>query len=232
MGKEPKMAIRVHLADDHTMFREGLESILASRGGGIEVVGRSSSGGEEALALIEENKPDVVIAQIDVDLNTAREVLSKIRSSSPDSRIVVLTMFDNLRYLKALSKMGVDAYIHKSSSSEELLATIASASRDPAEGNVVVSMPRGLLERMGEEPVGMLSERETEIMVLAARGRSNYQISEELHISEATVKRHLANVYQKIGVRSRSEGVRKALMEQWIGLAEITSADGDGSSGS
>ena len=225
------MAIRVHLADDHTMFREGLEAIFASRAEGIEVVGRSSSGGEDAVALIEENKPDVVIAQIDVDLNVAREVLSRIRSSSPDSRIVVLTMFDNLRYLKALSKMGIDAYIHKSSSSEELLATIDAASRDPTGENVVVSMPRGLLERMGEEPVGMLSEMETEIMVLAARGLTNNRIGEELHISEATVKRHLANVYQKIGVRSRSEGVRKALMEQWIGLAEITSADGDGSSG-
>jgi DNA-binding NarL/FixJ family response regulator len=226
------MAIRVHLADDHTMFREGLEAIFASRAEGIEVVGRSSSGGEDAVALIEENKPDVVIAQIDVDLNVAREVLSRIRSSSPDSRIVVLTMFDNLRYLKALSKMGIDAYIHKSSSSEELLATIDAASREPNGENVVVSMPRGLLERMGEEPVRMLSERETEIMVLAARGLTNNRIGEELHISEATVKRHLANVYQKIGVRSRSEGVRKALMEQWIGLAEITSADGDGSSGS
>jgi DNA-binding NarL/FixJ family response regulator len=173
----------------------------------------------------------VVIAQIDVDLNVAREVLSRIRSSSPDSRIVVLTMFDNLRYLNALSKMGIDAHIHKSSSSEELLATIEAASRDPAGENVVLSMPRGLLERMGEEPVGALSERETEIMVLAARGCSNNQIAQELHISEATVKRHLANVYQKIGVRSRSEGVRKALMGQWIGLAEITSADGDGPSG-
>jgi DNA-binding NarL/FixJ family response regulator len=230
-GKEPIMAIRVHLADDHTMFREGLESILASRGGGMEVVGESSSGGEDAVALIEEHKPDVVIAQIDADLNTAREVLLRIRSSSPDSRIVVLTMFDNLRYLRALSKMGIDAYIHKSSSSEELLATIDAASREPNGENVVVSMPRGLLERMGEEPVRMLSERETEIMVLAARGLTNNRIGEELHISEATVKRHLANVYQKIGVRSRSEGVRKALMEQWIGLAEITSADGDGSSG-
>src|SRR5215210_6796885 len=101
-----KMAIRVHPADDHTMFREGLESILASSGGGgIEVVGRSSTGGEDALVLIEANKPDVVIAQIDADLDTAREVLLRIRSTSPDSRIVVLTMFDNLRYLKALSKM-------------------------------------------------------------------------------------------------------------------------------
>jgi DNA-binding NarL/FixJ family response regulator len=93
-------------------------------------------------------------------------------------------------------------------------------------------MPRGLIERMGEEPVGALTERETEIVVLAARGLPNAQIAEELAITEATVKRHLANVYQKIGVRSRSEAVRKALMEQWIGIGEITSAtDGDGSSG-
>ena len=228
MRNEPKMAIRVHLADDHTMFREGLESILASKGG-IEVVGRSSSGGEDAVALIEENKPDVVIAQIDVDLNTAREVLSGIRQASPGSRIVVLTMFDNFRSLKALSKMGIDAYIHKSSSSEELLATIDAASREPAGENVVVSIPRGLLERMGEEPVGGLSERETEILVLAARGLSNRLIAQELNLSEATIKRHLANVYRRIGVGSRSEAVRMALMEQWIGIGEITSADGSSS---
>ena len=97
----------------------------------------------------------------------------------------------------------------------------------------MVSMPRDLLERLGEEPVGALSKRETEVLVLAARGLPNARIAEELGIPEATVKRHLANVYQKIGVRSRSEAVRMALMEQWIGIGEITSsADGsDGSSG-
>jgi DNA-binding NarL/FixJ family response regulator len=225
--------IRVHLADDHTMFREGLEAILSSRGDGIEVVGRSSSGGEDAIALIKRNTPDVVIAEIDVDLNTAREVLTGIRSASPDSRIVVLTMHDNLRYLQALSRLGIDAYLHKSSSSEELIATISTLSRDKGGSNVVISMPRGLLERLGEEPMGVLSERESEIVVLAARGHSNHQIAAELNLSEATVKRHLANVYARIGVRSRSEAVRTALVEQWIGIHDITSsADGssDGSS--
>ena len=222
---------RVHLADDHTMFREGLESILASHGG-IEVVGRSSTGGEDAIALVEQGKPDVVITQIDVNLNKARDVLSKVRSASPDSRIVVLTMLDNLHYLKALSKFTIDAYIHKSSSSEELIATIGTLSRDPDGKNVVVSMPRSLLERLGEEPAGALSERETEIVVLAARGLSNHQIATELDLSEATVKRHLANVYQKIGVQSRSEAVRTALMEQWIGLGDITSSSSSSSDGS
>jgi len=92
-------------------------------------------------------------------------------------------------------------------------------------------MPRGLIERLEEEPAGGLSERETEILVLAARGLSNDRIAEELSLAPSTVKRHLANVYQKIGVRSRSEAVRTALMEQWIGIGEITSPDGDGSPG-
>ena len=227
------MTVRVHLADDHTMFREGLASILASRDD-VEVVGQSSTG-EDAVALIEQSKPDLIITQTDMSLKEAEEVLSKIRSASPDSRIVVLTMFDNLHFLKALSRLGIDAYLHKTSSSRELLATIDALSLDPGASNVVVSMPRGLLERLGEDPVGALSERETEIVVLAARGLSNHQIGKELNLAESTVKRHLANVYQKIGVRSRSEAVRTALMEQWIGIHEITSADGsydsDGSDG-
>ena len=224
-------ALRVHLADEHTMFREGLESILSSRED-VEVVGRSTTG-EEAAALVRETKPDLVITQLDMQIKTAEEILDGIRFASPDSKIVVLTMFDNLHYLKALSRLGIDAYLHKTSSIEELLATIDAVSRQASQGgqNVVISMPRGLLERMGEEPVGALSERETEVLVLAARGLSNDQIAEELSLAPATVKRHLANVYQKIGVGSRSEAVRMALMEQWIGIAEITSADGDGSLG-
>jgi DNA-binding NarL/FixJ family response regulator len=218
------MAIRVHLADDHTMFREGLAAIFTSQGGEVEVVGQSSTSGGDALALIERNKPDVVITQIDADLHKAKEVLSRIRSLSPNSRIIVLTIFDNLHYLQALSKVGIDAYVHKSSSSEELIATIGTLSGDPDGKNVVVSMPRGLLERLGEGPVGALSERETEIVVLAARGLSNFQIAKELRLSEATVKRHLANVYAKIGVSSRSEAVRKALVEEWIVLHDIISA--------
>ena len=169
-----------------------------------------------------------------MQLKTAEEILQGIRRASPDSKVVVLTMFDNLHYLKALSRLGIDAYLHKTSSSEELLATIDTVSRKASRGghNAVISMPRGLIERMGEEPVGVLSERETEIVVLVARGLSNDQIAEELYLSEATVKRHLANIYEKIGVGSRSEAVRMALMEQWIGLSEITeAADGDGSSG-
>jgi DNA-binding NarL/FixJ family response regulator len=225
------MTIRVHLADDHTMFRQGLEAILSSHGG-MEVVGRSSTGGEDAVALVGEHKPDVVVAEIDAELNTAKETLRRIRAASPDSKIVVLSMIETPRYLKALSRLGIDAYIHKSSSIDELIAALEAIGRGPG-GTNVVFMPRGLLERLGEEePAGALSERETEVVVLAARGLPNCRRAAELYLSEATVKRHLANVYQKIGVHSRSEAVRMALMEQWIGLHEVTSAaDGNGSWG-
>jgi DNA-binding NarL/FixJ family response regulator len=89
--------------------------------------------------------------------------------------------------------------------------------------------PRGSLERMGEGSMGTLSERETEVLVLVARGLSNYQIATEMHLAESTVKRHLANIYEKVGAGSRTEATRLALQEQWIGIAEITSADLDGS---
>ena len=224
--------VRLHLADDHTMFREGLEALLASREG-VEVVGASSTG-EEAVASVAESKPDFVITQLDMDLKISEEILSGIREASPDSRIVVLTMIDNLHFLKALSRLGIDAYLQKTSSTEELLSTIDVLIRQEQGGyNAVIAMPRTLLERLDEEPMGGLSERETEVLVLVGRGLSNDQIAQELYISPATVKRDLANVYEKVGVRSRSEAVRMALMEQWIGLTEITeAADGDGSSGS
>jgi DNA-binding NarL/FixJ family response regulator len=214
------MAIRLHLADDHTMFRQGLESILSSQEG-IEVVG-SSSNGEEVAVQVAETEPDVIVTQLDMQPKTAEGIIEDLRRASPGSKIVVLTLWDNLRYVQAISKMGIDALMHKSSSAEELIATLGA----------VISIPRGLLQRLSDGPAGGLSERETEVLVLAARGISNRLIAKELHLSEATVKRHLANINEKVGVHSRNDAVRTALVEQWIGLHEITSAHTDGHDGS
>ena len=224
------MATRLHLADDHTMFRQGLEAILSSQEG-IEVVG-STSTGPEAAEQVRDTKPDVIVTQLDMQPKTAEEIIEGLRKASPGSRIVVLTLWDNLRYVQAISKMAIDAMMHKSSSAEELIATIGAVSSAPGGGNAVISVPRGLLQRLSDGPAGGLSERETEVLVLAARGISNRLIGEELHISEATVKRHLANIYEKVGVHSRNDAVRIAIVEQWIGIHEITSAHTDGHDGS
>jgi DNA-binding NarL/FixJ family response regulator len=225
------MAVRVHLADDHTMFREGIASVLTSRGGDVEVVGQGPHG-RDAVDLVEQHKPDVVITEVEHHPKRAQEILLAMRSASPNSRIVVLTMFDNLHYVRTLSRLAIDAYVHKSSSVEELLATVSSLSRNPEGDNVVVvSMPRGSLERIGDGHESAISDRELEVVVLVARGFSNRQVAKELHISEATVKRHLANIYEKIGVVSRSDAVRTALAEQWIGFHEIVSANSDNPDG-
>jgi DNA-binding NarL/FixJ family response regulator len=224
-------AIRVILADDHTMFREGIASLLTSRAEGVEVVGQGPHG-PDAIKFVERLKPDVVITEVDHRIKRAEEILAAMRLASPNSRIVVLTMFDNLHYVRALSRLGIDAYVHKSSSVEELLATVSALSRNPEGDNVVVSMPRGSLERIGDGHESALSDREMEVIVLVAHGFSNRQVATQLHISEATVKRHLSNIYEKIGVGSRNEAVRTALDHQWIGFHEILSADSDSHDGS
>src|SRR5918995_2063565 len=144
--------VRVHLADDHTMFREGLAALLSSEGG-VEVVGASPTG-EAAAALVRKTKPDVVITQLDMQLKAAEEILGAIRSASPGSKVVVLTLFDNLRYMQALAAMGIDAILHKSSSAEELIDTLGTLSREPGGRNAIVSLPRDLFRSLGGEPAG------------------------------------------------------------------------------
>ena len=217
-------ALRVHLADDHAMFREGLDAILSSREG-IEVVGHSGTG-PGAAAEVARTKPDVIVTQLDMKLGEVEMILGSLRRASPDSKIVVLTLWDHPRYLRAVAEMGIDALMHKSSTSGELVDTVEAASRSLGGQNLVVALPRSLLQMMYSGPAGGLSERELEVLVLASRGLSNRRIAQELYLSETTVKRHLANVYEKMGVSSRNEAVRKALMEEWIGLHEIAATDG------
>ena len=151
------------MADDHTMFRQGLEAILASRGG-IEVVG-STSTGPEAAERVRQTKPDVVVTQLDMQPKTAQEIIEGLREASPGSRIVVLTLWDNARYLKAVAAMGVDALMHKSSTAEELVAIVEAASLRPGGGNAVVSLPRAFLEKMDGGPAA------------SPTGRSRYSCS-------------------------------------------------------
>src|SRR5215204_4375351 len=187
--------IRVLLADDHTMFRQGLASILASYGG-MEVIAEVPNDGE-ALKLAHELSPEVVI----------------------------VTMFESPQYVRGLTGVGASAYLLKSTSSEHLVAAVRAAALDPASENAVVGMPRGMLEGAEEGIDSVLSVRELEILLLAARGLSNHQISSSVYLAEGTVKRHLANVYQKMGVGSRGEASREALLREWITIEDLTAEE-------
>ncbi len=205
------------------MFREGLAGSLA-RYGGMEVVGGTAND-EAAVELARRTRPDVVIMQVQAPFDRAKETLDRIREISPPPKVVIVTMFEDPRIMRDFLNLGVDGYLLKSSSTSHLIGAIRAATLDPEEGNVVVGMPRELLENAGEGTGGILSARQLEILLLAARGLSNRQIAARLHIAEGTVKRHLANIYNKMEVGSRSEAMRKALQQEWITVGDIREED-------
>jgi DNA-binding NarL/FixJ family response regulator len=206
---------RVLLADDHTMFREGLAELLTSYGG-LEMVGETTND-EGAVALAREKKPDLVIMEVQMPFEKARESLERMRAVEPTPKVVIVTMFEDPGFIRNLLSLGASGYVLKSSSSRHLIATIRAAVFDPKARNVVVGMPREMLE----EAEGVISARELEILLLAARGLSNRQIAARIHVADGTVKRHLSNTYHKMEVGSRGEAVRVALLKEWITISDI-----------
>jgi DNA-binding NarL/FixJ family response regulator len=220
---ETTKQIRVLLADDHNMFRQGLAGILASYGG-LEVVAEVPND-EEALRLVAELSPEVVIMQVQMPFERAKESLGAMRALPHPPKVVIVTMFEEPRYVRALMELGASAYLVKTSSAEHLVAAVRAAVFDPRAKNAVVGMPTAMLEESRDGVESVLSARELEILLLAARGLSNHQIASSLHLAEPTVKRHLANVYQKMDVGSRGEASREALLREWITIEEITAQD-------
>ena len=214
--------IRVLLADDHTMFRQGLGEMLQTDEG-IKVVGQAENGAE-AVALARELVPDVVILDVEMPVMGAQEAMNKILRLQARPKIVVVTMHDDPSLVRELLALGASAYLVKSASMNELLSAVHAAAESPEgphDENVVMVVPRETLKQV-ERGVNNLSARELEILLFVARGLSNRQISRVLHLSEATVKRHLANIYPKIEVSSRGEATRKALREGWISTRDVT----------
>jgi DNA-binding NarL/FixJ family response regulator len=217
--------LKVILADDHTMFREGLAGMLASSyGDKVEVVGKTNIG-EEAVALAQKEDPDVIIMQVDRTLSKAKDTLRRMREGSSTSpKVIILTMFEEPRMVQKIMGLGANAYVHKSATVEELFDALRTATLGTSEGHVVVAMPQGSLELSEDGKVSVPSKREMEILLLAARGMSNRDIASRLNISEGTAKRHLANLYPKMEVSSRGEAVRKALENEWFTIREIEAA--------
>jgi DNA-binding NarL/FixJ family response regulator len=205
------------------MFRQGLAGILASYGG-VEVLGEVPND-SDALRLVGELNPDVVIMQVQMPFERAKESLERMRALPHSPKVIVVTMFEEPHYVRSLMELGASAYLVKTSSAEHLVATVRAAVFDPRAKNAVVGMPTAILEESPDGVEGVLSTRELEVLLLAARGLSNRQIAASTHLSEATVKRHLANIYQKMGVSSRTEASREALTREWITIEEITHSE-------
>lgn len=213
--------IKVLLVDDHALFREGVIEIFAAEDD-IRVVGEAENG-FEAVALAEKEKPDVVLLDVEMPVMGAEGAIEGILRASPSSKVLVLTMYDEPRLVRKLLALGAHAYIVKNATREELIAAVRTVHR--VEDRVVLSVSRRTAERLEGSEKDALSVRELEVLLLTARAMSNSQIASYLHISEGTVKRHLTNIYAKLGVSSRADAAKKAFTSGLITFRDLSEPD-------
>ncbi len=214
MGKP----LRVVLADDHAMVRQGIRQFLEEEGE-IAVVAEAADG-EETLRLLARHRPDVVVLDIQMPGMSGIEVMREVHTRFPEVRVLILTAYDDEPYILALLRAGADGYILKSAEAEDLVRAV----RSVAAGQSALSpeVARKVVQRMtaGEKsvagPVEVLTEREVQVLQLAAQGFSNKEIGRRLGISARTVQGHLANIYGKLGVNNRTAAVIEGQRRGWI----------------
>lgn len=211
--------IRVILADDHALVREGLRRFL-SEAVDIEVVGEAANG-EEALELVEKVHPDVAVLDIQMPGLSGLQATREITARFPDVRVLILTAYDDDPYVFALLREGADGYLLKSADPDELLAAVRAVFRgepalSPGITDKVIRQLREGKPAGAAEQVERLTAREIEVLQLAAQGLTNKAIGQRLSISDRTVQGHLANMYAKMNVASRTEAVMEALRRGWI----------------
>jgi two-component system, NarL family, response regulator LiaR len=217
--------IRILIADDHAVVREGTRRVLEQEPD-MEVVGEAGDG-EEAVNLATSLKPDVTIMDISMPKMDGIEATRLIKAACPSISVLALSAYDDDQFVFSLLEAGAAGYLLKSVRSRELLDAI----RAVYSGESVLhpSIARKVLNRFvsasgkpeGKEPLGMLSDREMEVLKLAAKGLSNQDIAEKLCLSIRTVQGHLGHIFNKLQVGSRTEAVVRALKEGWVTLDDV-----------
>jgi DNA-binding NarL/FixJ family response regulator len=211
--------IRVVLADDHAVVRQGIRQFL-EEAGDIEVVAEAQNGAE-AIHLVEGHEPDMAVLDIRMPEVTGVEATRQIKERFPQVRVLILTAYDDDPYVFALLQAGADGYVLKTASGDELVQAVRTVHQGvPAlspeiAAKVVRQAVSGRPEGAAEQ-VESLTTRELDVLRLAARGLTNRAIGHELDISHRTVQGHLANIYGKLMVNSRTEAVTEALRRGWI----------------
>ncbi|MET9362391.1 response regulator transcription factor [Streptomyces sp. NPDC006632] len=211
--------IKVVVADDQSVVREGIVMLLGLLPG-IEVIG-SARDGEEAVALTARLAPDIVLMDLRMPRCDGVEATRRIRAEHPGTEVVILTTYADDDSLFPALKAGARGYLTKDAGGEEIVKSIEDVLSGQA--GLAPSIQRRLLERVtaqspaptpGELPDG-LTTREGEVLGLVAEGMTNPEISKALHISTATVKTHINNIFGKCGVRDRAQAVRYAYRNGW-----------------
>ncbi|GAA3579700.1 response regulator [Gibbsiella greigii] len=191
---------KVVIVDDHPLMRRGIKQLLALDPA-FNVVAEASNG-TEAIAMVLQHEPDVVLLDLNMKGLSGLDTLKALRNEGVDARIIVLTVSDARSDLYALIDAGADGYLLKDSEPEQLLVDIRAAAGGQ---NIISEAIADYLSSRSEQsnPFAELTERELDVLQEVARGMSNKQVAVQLHISEETVKVHIRNMLRKLNVRSR-----------------------------
>lgn len=209
--------MRVLLAEDHRIVRQGTRMVLESLG--IEVVGEAATGAE-AVRLARELLPDIVMMDIHMPELTGVEATRRIRQENDAVRVLVLTAYNEPAYIHALLEAGADGFVLKTAELAELYKALQEVA---AGGSAFDPSAVARAAEYGGSAMPVvegLTDREIDVLTYAARGLTNKQIGGELFISDRTVQGHLQNIYQKLGVSTRTEAVTAALSRGFITLDE------------
>lgn len=211
-------AIRLLIVDDHTLFREGLQSIFLAVND-VEVVGEADSG-EEAIRQAEMHKPDVILMDIQMADMNGIEACKHILELLPSTKIIMLTMLEDSESLFAAMVAGARSYVLKGADKAEVLKTIrAVANGEVLFGAAIANRVTDHFRNMSmlssprvrpSSPFPELSERELEVLDLIARGLNNHEIAGRLHVAVKTVSNHISNIFSKLQTADRAQAIIKA----------------------
>ena len=210
--------LRILLADDHVVLRQGLRLLIEAQPD-MEVAGEADDG-RMAIQRAMETRPDVVVMDVSMPRMDGREATLELKRLLPQSKVLALTRYKEGGYLQLLLRAGAEGYVLKQNSAEELISAIRAVAVggkyiDPAVAEKVVSGYVGRLTSRNTAS-GELSEREGEVLRLIARGYSNKEIAGRFELSVKTIEAHKANAMKKLSLRGRVDIIRYALLQGWL----------------
>lgn len=203
---EERARITILLVDDHTLVREGLREILETQED-MSVVGDAADS-NTAVALAEQMQPDIILLDIEIPGADATDTMRELRKCSPQSRIIILSMYEGPRLVQEALAAGARGYLLKSIHWQELAVAIRAIQSES--DRIILGVSRASLAQVQQRPaLSALSGREREVLDLVAQALSNGQIASRMGLTEATIKRHLRNIFVKLGATSRLDAVNK-----------------------
>ncbi|MBX3314762.1 MAG: response regulator transcription factor [Actinobacteria bacterium] len=216
------MPIRLLLADDHRMLREGLRRSLTDEG--FDVIGEASDGAE-AVTMASSLRPDVVLMDVTMPEVDGVEATRRLQAAHPEIPVVMLTMHADESVIANAMRAGAVGYLVKDCSTDEIAQTLReAASEDTALSSGLASVMLEEVRRIDPEPAAddadrVVTKREVEVLQLIADGCSTQEVADSLYISQKTVKNHLASIYQKLDARDRTQAVLQAVR---MGIVRLT----------